>query len=158
LRIVSGTFRGRKLVAPEGLSTRPTLDRVREAMFNILMPCLHDGCVLDLFSGSGALALESLSRGAREAVLVDWDKAAQRAIMTNISALKVEDRCTLLRMPAREAISLLASQHRKFDLILLDPPYGPEPMNETLRICCEKATAAPPFFGRSAAVFFIGNV
>jgi 16S rRNA (guanine966-N2)-methyltransferase len=131
MRIVAGRFGGRSLVAPRGAATRPTSDRVREALFSILGPGRVEGArVLDLFAGSGALGIEALSRGAAEAVLVDSSAAAVAAIRRNLSALGVEaevrrqDALAYLRSASRDA--------RQYDLVFLDPPYrhagalGPE--------------------------------
>jgi 16S rRNA (guanine966-N2)-methyltransferase len=129
VRVVAGRFGGRPLVAPRGRGTRPTSDRVREALFSILGSIEGDR-VLDLFAGSGALAIEALSRGASEAVLVDSSAAAVAAICRNLEALNVEakvrrqDVLAYLRTASRDA--------RQYDLVFLDPPYrhasalGPE--------------------------------
>src|SRR5262245_44483990 len=101
MRIIAGEFRGRRLVAPRGLSTRPTSDRVKEAIFNILgTPARREGQrfrALDLFAGSGALGLEALSRGADEAVLVDEDRDAAEAATKNVEALGLRGRAKVLR-------------------------------------------------------------
>jgi 16S rRNA (guanine966-N2)-methyltransferase len=131
VRIVAGRFGGRTLVAPRGRSTRPTSDRVREALFSILgADRVAGACALDLFAGSGALGIEALSRGAAQAVLVDSSAAAVAAIHRNLSGLDVEaevrrqDALAYLRGASRDA--------RQYDLVFLDPPYrhasalGPE--------------------------------
>jgi 16S rRNA (guanine966-N2)-methyltransferase len=131
VRVVAGRFGGRTLVAPRGQATRPTSDRVREALFSILGPDLVEGArVLDLFAGSGALGLEALSRGAAQAAFVDSSSAAVAAVRRNLDALGVEaevrrqDALAYLRTASRDA--------RLYDLVFLDPPYrharalGPE--------------------------------
>ena len=118
MRIISGQARGRKLKTLEGLDTRPTLDRTREALFNILQQRVRDARVLDLFAGSGALALEALSRGAGSAVLCDQSPAACRE---NIALVRMEDRARLLCCEASQALERLVGE--QFDLIFLDPPY-----------------------------------
>lgn len=120
MRIIAGEARGRRLFAPPGRDTRPTLDRVRESLFSILQSRLPGATVLDLFAGSGALAFEALSRGAKRAVLVDSDRCAQAAIRRNLEALGYADRATLLPMDWRRALERLSGE---FDLIFLDPPY-----------------------------------
>ena len=122
MRVVAGRFGGRTLVAPRGRSTRPTSDRVREALFSILGPDLVDGArVLDLFAGSGAMAIEALSRGAADATLVDSSAASVAAIRRNLSSLGVQaevrrqDALAYLRGASRDA--------RQYDLVFLDPPY-----------------------------------
>jgi 16S rRNA (guanine966-N2)-methyltransferase len=94
VRIIAGEFRGRKLVAPQGLATRPTKDRVREAWFSILGPL--DGIVIDLYAGTGALGLEAISRGAKHAIFVESARPAQQAIIKNAANLGIEDRVTVL--------------------------------------------------------------
>ncbi len=123
MRIIAGEMRSRKLKAPEGMDTRPTADRAKEALFSILQKKVPGARVLDLYAGSGALALEALSRGADSAVLVDAGIKAQRAIQENIDALGCGERAVLLRMQDEAALRLLSRQGDSFDLIFLDPPY-----------------------------------
>lgn len=123
MRIIAGTAKGRTIAAPKGMDTRPTLDRVRESLFSILMPWLPDARVLDLFAGSGALGLEAISRGAQEAVFADIARAAQEAVQGNIETLRMQGSATLLRMDWRMALRKLASEGKPFDLVFLDPPY-----------------------------------
>jgi 16S rRNA (guanine966-N2)-methyltransferase len=119
VRIVAGSFKGRRLHAPPGRDTRPTADRVREALFSILGQ-LDGERVLDLFAGSGALGLEALSRGAGEAVFVDSDSRAINAISRNLEAVGV--RAAVHR---RDALAYLrAASDGPFDLVFLDPPYS----------------------------------
>jgi 16S rRNA (guanine966-N2)-methyltransferase len=123
MRIVAGRYGGRRLVAPAGSATRPTSDRVREALFQRLGP-LDDAVVLDLFAGSGALALEALSRGARRAVLVDSAPAAIRAVRANLAALGVgPDVADVRRQDARAFLRSARAARHEYDLVLLDPPY-----------------------------------
>ena len=124
MRIIAGSAKGRRLHTPQGDNTRPTLDRVREALFNILMPYTLEARVLDLFAGSGALALEALSRGARYAAIVDTDRESIRVIRQNIQELGFGDAAQVLDMPALKAIEALRNQGQLFDLVFLDPPYG----------------------------------
>lgn len=123
MRIIAGEKRSRLLKAPEGMDTRPTGDKVKEALFSMLLNRLPEAHVLDLYSGSGALSLEALSRGADRAVLVDVSPKACRIIDENIRSLDYQDRAQLLRMGDMAAISLLKKQGACFDLIFLDPPY-----------------------------------
>ena len=123
LRIIAGEWRGRKLVAPEGMATRPTADRVRETLFSMLTSRIgsFEGLrIADLYAGSGALGLEALSRGAAFACFVEQDSRAIAAIRANIAALDAGERAQVL---ARSASALPASQ--PFDLIFADPPYAP---------------------------------
>lgn len=128
MRIISGSARGKKLIAPEGQQTRPTLDRVKEAVFGMLQFSIVDSVVLDLFSGSGNLGLEALSRGAAFAVFNDKSPKCCNIIRQNISALGFEKRALLLRRDFHQAIEELAAQKKEFDFAFLDPPYeqGPQ--------------------------------
>jgi 16S rRNA (guanine(966)-N(2))-methyltransferase RsmD len=120
VRVVAGLYRGRRLEAPPGRSTRPTADRVREALFSILGPgAVDDARVLDLFAGSGALGIEALSRGAREAVFVDSDARAVAAVRRNLEAVGVD-----ARVHRRDAFEWLAAEPGTFALVFVDPPYS----------------------------------
>jgi 16S rRNA (guanine966-N2)-methyltransferase len=121
MRIIAGEARGRKLFTPDGAETRPTADRVRESLFNILGSRVLDAQVLDLFAGSGALALEAISRGAAFAALCDMSFDAVRVIERNIALMRAEERTLLIRADWREALGRLRG-HR-FSLVFLDPPY-----------------------------------
>ena len=123
MRIIAGEWRSRKLTAPEGQDTRPTADRVKEALFSILSGRVYGTRVLDLYGGSGALALEALSRGAESAVIADPAAKACRCIRENIAALGCGGRVKLLPMKDLAAIETLEKAGDGFDLILLDPPY-----------------------------------
>ena len=123
MRIVAGTARGRQIEAPEGKNTRPTLDRVRENLFNILQTRIRSSVVLDLFSGSGALSLEALSRGADFAVMCDLDRNASRVEKKNTETLGFTDRAEILCCDWKTAVRNLESREMKFDLVFLDPPY-----------------------------------
>ena len=123
MRIIAGEKRSRQLKAPEGMDTRPTGDKAKEALFSILMHRIPGARVLDLYAGSGALSLEALSRGAEAAVLVDISAKACRVIDENIHALAYEGRTRLLRMNDSAAIALLQKEQARFDVIFLDPPY-----------------------------------
>ena len=123
MRIVAGTHRGRRLRAPAGSATRPTADRVREAVFSIVGPV--DGLdVLDLFAGSGGLGLEALSRGAASAVLVDRSPRAASAARANAEDLGLADRVRIVRRDWRSALAAERAAGRRFGLCLLDPPYS----------------------------------
>jgi 16S rRNA (guanine(966)-N(2))-methyltransferase RsmD len=120
MRVISGTYGGRQLVAPRGSQTRPTSDRVREALFSVLGD-VRGTRVLDLFAGSGALAIEALSRGAGEATLVDWSSAAVNAIRRNLAALGVE--AQVVRQPVARFLRRARENAREYDLVFIDPPY-----------------------------------
>ena len=123
MRIVAGRYGGRRLVAPPGSATRPTSDRVREALFQRLGP-LDGLVVLDLFAGSGALGIEALSRGAAHATLVDSAPAAIRAIHANVAALALPaEQVEVRRQDARAFLRGARAARHEYDLVLLDPPY-----------------------------------
>jgi 16S rRNA (guanine966-N2)-methyltransferase len=121
VRIIAGSHKGATIYAPKS-ETRPTGDRVREAAFNLIGP-VDDMAVLDLFAGSGAMGLEALSRGASTTVFVESDRDAQRAIERNVDKLGLTG-ATLLRMDARRALGAEAAAGRRYDLVLVDPPYA----------------------------------
>lgn len=124
LRIVGGIWRRRRLRVPSGPAIRPTSDFLREALFDILADRVEGVDVLDLYAGTGALALEALSRGAATATLVEVDPTCLRAARANAAALGCARRCRFLRMEGRAAVARLGRQGRHFHLILADPPYG----------------------------------
>jgi 16S rRNA (guanine966-N2)-methyltransferase len=121
VRIIAGERKGHAIFAPRGRDTRPTSDRVRENVFNIVAPWVEDARVLDLYAGSGAMGLEALSRGAVSAVFVESDAEAVRAIERNLDKLRL--RATILRQDALTALAAEAAAGRKYDLVLVDPPY-----------------------------------
>jgi 16S rRNA (guanine966-N2)-methyltransferase len=123
VRIVAGEHRGRRLSAPPGRATRPTSDRVREAIFAILGP-VEGLDALDLFAGSGALGFEALSRGAATALFVDRSARAVDAIRANAAALGVGRRCRIVRRDWRAALAAERAAGRRFGLCLCDPPYS----------------------------------
>lgn len=123
MRVISGTFKGRRLKAPTGMMTRPTADRVKESVFNILTGSLLNKRVLDLFAGTGSLGIEALSRGAASAVFVDQAKAALSAIRTNIRNLELEDRTRVIHWNIRKNLNCLTPEPDAFDLVFMDPPY-----------------------------------
>lgn len=121
MRVVAGVYGGRRLVAPPGDATRPTSDRVREALFSVLGPSVQGARVLDLFAGSGALGIEALSRGAASAVFVDRAPRAVAAVRANLAALGIE--ADVRRMEARAWLRTASSRGDAYDLVFLDPPY-----------------------------------
>ena len=124
MRIIGGKERGRTIEAPAGRHTRPTLDRVRENMFNVLQADVPDSRVLDLFAGSGALSLEAVSRGAESAVLVDNDRNASETEKSNIARLHYENRTRAFHCDWKKAVETLRGENALFDLVFLDPPYA----------------------------------
>lgn len=153
MRVITGSARGTRLEAPEGLDTRPTSDMTKEAVFSILQFEVEGAAVLDLFAGSGQMGIEALSRGARSCVFVDTSRQAQEVTRRNLAAAKLGDKA---RVAAMEAQSFLSGCRDTFDIALLDPPYGkgllekllPDvagKMNEGGIIVCEmERTEEPP--------------
>jgi 16S rRNA (guanine966-N2)-methyltransferase len=121
VRIIAGSRKGHRIFAPRGTATRPTGDRVREAAFTLIGP-VDGASVLDLYAGSGAMGLEALSRGAESAVFVESDRDAARVIERNLDQLRLTG-ATFLRTDARTALAADAQAGRRYDLILVDPPY-----------------------------------
>ncbi len=136
MRITGGTYLSRPLRAPRGDATRPTSDRVREALFGILGARfeLEGARVLDLYAGSGALALEALSRGAAHATLVESARPALEAIHANVEALGVAAQVRVLGQPAERAIRALSGAGAPFGLVLADPPYAEVPKGAAGRV------------------------
>lgn len=133
MRIIAGERRGAQLFAPKGMDTRPTQAKVKESLFNMLQADVSGARVLDLFAGSGNLALEALSRGAEYAVMVDADREAAACIRRNVEKLRFEERSALFRCDWRQAVSQMKeAKAQPFDLVFLDPPYR---MTELWEIC-----------------------
>lgn len=135
MRVVAGTFGGRPLKTLDGKTTRPTTDKVKGAIFNMIGPFFDGGRVLDLFSGSGSLAIEAISRGMDEAVLVEKDRRAQAIIQENIKMTKSDKQFKLLKMEANRALEQVTGT---FDLVLLDPPYAKEEIVKQIEIMDDK--------------------
>ena len=123
MRIVAGELRGRKLHAVKGAKTRPTADRVREAVFNILGKHVAGTRVLDLFAGTGAFGIEALSRGSLMGVFADKDRDAVTVLKRNLKSLDLMDRATVIRWDITRNLKFLCSWERTFDLVFMDPPY-----------------------------------
>lgn len=120
MRVISGIAKGTKLDTLTTLDTRPTLDRVKESLFNILQSKIYDSIVLDLFSGSGALGIEALSRGAKRAVFCDKSKYAYSIIKKNLTKTKLTEKAVVYNKTFEECLEALKE---KFDIVFLDPPY-----------------------------------
>ena len=135
MRVISGKVRGSSLYSLEGLHTRPTTDKVKEAMFSIINFYLQDALVLDLFAGSGALGIEALSRGARKCVFVENDRKAADIVRKNLDKTNLSEFSELKLTHYKSYLNSICLQ---FDVILLDPPYNKKICNEALRIIYEK--------------------
>ncbi|MBV8115786.1 MAG: 16S rRNA (guanine(966)-N(2))-methyltransferase RsmD [Silvibacterium sp.] len=123
MRIIAGQYRSRVLAAPAGHKTRPTSDRLRETLFNVLAPRVEGAVFVDLYAGSGAVGIEALSRGAREAIFVEQAQPALRAIRANLAALGIRGGYALEASGVGAALRRLASTDRVADIVFLDPPY-----------------------------------
>jgi 16S rRNA (guanine(966)-N(2))-methyltransferase RsmD len=123
MRVIAGKYRSRPLSAPPGQHTRPTSDRLRETLFNVLAPRIPGSVFLDLYAGSGAVGIEALSRGAAEAIFVEHAAPALKTIRANLSLLKIHSGYALESSSAAAALKRLATQGREVDLVFLDPPY-----------------------------------
>lgn len=135
MRIISGKARGTKLRTLEGLDTRPTLDRIKESLFNIIQNEIYDARVLDLFSGSGALGLETLSRGAKEAVLCDNSRKAISIINENVDKTHLGKQVKVLNNDYKKNLEFLKNE--QFNIIFLDPPYDTEFDIEAIKLIIE---------------------
>ncbi len=124
MRIIAGTFRSRPLQAPPGLATRPTSDRLRETLFNVLAPRIERAFFLDLYAGSGAVGLEALSRGAEQVVCVEQAPAALRVLQDNLEKLGIKQGFSVQAGRVREYLRRVKSEARGFDVVFLDPPYN----------------------------------
>lgn len=137
MHIIAGQRRGAQLFAPKGMDTRPTQAKVKESLFNIIQAYVPDARVLDLFAGSGNLALEALSRGAAFATMVDMDREAAACIRRNVEKLRFEENTQFFRCDWKQAVAQMkAAQTQPFDLVFLDPPYR---MTELAECCAALA-------------------
>lgn len=134
MRIIGGKYKGRKIKQPKLTSTRPTKDRIREAVFNVIAEKVPGSDCLDIFAGSGAYGLEALSRGAKNATFVENNKECVRVLEENISFLNDsgENAPKLIKLDALKYIEKLAETNRKFDLIFSDPPYNKDLAKKSL--------------------------
>ena len=123
MRVISGSARSLKLKTLEGLDTRPTTDRIKETLFNMIQNNIYDCCFLDLFAGSGAIGIEALSRGAKECVFVDNNPKAIDIINENLEFTKLKDNALVLYKSYELAIAELESKNVVFDVVFMDPPY-----------------------------------
>lgn len=123
MRVIAGKYRSRPLSAPPGRHTRPTSDRLRETLFNVLAPRIEGSIFLDLYAGSGAVGIEALSRGAQQAIFVEQAAPALKTIRANLSSLKIHSGYALESTTTAAALQRLAAQGRQADLVFLDPPY-----------------------------------
>ena len=134
MRVIAGTARRLALKTIEGMETRPTTDRIKETLFNMLNPRLYDCQFLDLFSGSGAIGIEALSRGAARTVFVENNSRAVQVIRDNLAFTHLGDKALVMPLNVMEALRRLEEQNAHFDLIFMDPPYNQGLEREVLEI------------------------
>lgn len=132
MRVISGSARGTILKSPQDDKVRPTLDRVKESLFNIIGFSIIESDVLDLFAGSGALGIESLSRGASKAVFVDMSKESIALTTENLEKTRLKEKAMILNKDSISALEYLAGKNEKFDLIFMDPPYKTDLVKKAL--------------------------
>ncbi|MCO7174601.1 16S rRNA (guanine(966)-N(2))-methyltransferase RsmD [Sporolactobacillus kofuensis] len=132
MRVISGENKGRKLKAVSGRMTRPTTDKVKETIFNMIGPFFEAGMALDLYGGSGGLGIEALSRGVHHTVFVDRAGGACQVIHENLKLCGYEARSTVLQMDSSRALEKLSNDQRSFDLVFLDPPYAKQHLRQDL--------------------------
>ncbi|MDR9854488.1 16S rRNA (guanine(966)-N(2))-methyltransferase RsmD [Paenibacillus sp. VCA1] len=123
MRVVSGSAKGRPLKAVPGMGTRPTTDKVKEAIFSMIGPFFDGGVALDLFAGTGGLAIEALSRGMEKAIFIDMDPKSIETVRANLKAAKLEEKAEVYRNEAERALKALAKRGVVLDVVFLDPPY-----------------------------------
>lgn len=141
MRVIAGTARRLQLVTPKGMETRPTTDRIKETLFNILQNDLYGCSFLDLFAGSGAIGIEALSRGADGAVFVDNSKEATSCIKENLAKTHLAGKGTVLSQDCVSAIKMLDAKNMRFDIIFMDPPYQLGVEKEILEALTESSIA-----------------
>lgn len=132
MRIIGGAYKRKTILSVPGTDTRPTSDRLRESLFNILSATVCGTCVLDLYAGTGALGLEALSRGARQCVFVDNRKKALEVIRKNLASCAIDDRARVIFWDISQNLTCLRQQNPPFDLVFMDPPYGKNLVPHTL--------------------------
>ncbi|MCR1935493.1 16S rRNA (guanine(966)-N(2))-methyltransferase RsmD [Clostridium tepidum] len=138
MRIISGSARGRKILSPQSSVTRPTLDRIKESIFNIIQNRVYEAKVLDVFAGTGSLGLEAASRGAKFSYLVDKSPETYPLLRQNIKNLKFDNICKSFNMDAYSALEEFARKSIVFDLIFIDPPYAKEMIPPAMEIIDKK--------------------
>ncbi|MDE3109088.1 MAG: 16S rRNA (guanine(966)-N(2))-methyltransferase RsmD [Acidobacteriota bacterium] len=144
MRVIAGQFRSRRLKGPGALKIRPTSDRLRETLFNVLGPTVKDSLFFDLYAGTGAIGIEAISRGAREVIFVESHPRSARLIRENLSALGVRNGAEIIEAPVEKGLEKLAARHLLADFIFLDPPYNrPDEYTETLEFLDGSHLVAP---------------
>lgn len=143
MRVISGKAKGRRLMAPRGGVIRPTADRIKESLFNILPRDFSGMKILELFAGTGNVSIEALSRGAESALLVDVSERSARVIRENLRRLELSARAQVWVMPVRRALNVVGRQGQKFDVIFLDPPYDQKLVGRALELIASVSPIHP---------------
>lgn len=138
MRVIGGIHRGRRLRTVEGLAVRPTSDRLRETLFNVLAPRIAECSFLDICAGSGAVGLEAISRGARQVTFIDNSRRACSVIGANVGTLGVETGTTVINRDAAAALKQLAKEGKQFDIVFFDPPYAADIYDAVMRLLGEQ--------------------
>lgn len=134
MRIISGSAKGKKLLSPVGMGTRPTLDRIKESIFNIIQNRTRDALVVDMFSGTGSLGLEAASRGATMCYLIDMGDTTFEMLQKNVDNLKFNDKCKCFKGDTYKYMQQFADEKIVFDLIFIDPPYAKDMIPPAIEI------------------------
>ncbi|MBD2870785.1 16S rRNA (guanine(966)-N(2))-methyltransferase RsmD [Paenibacillus arenilitoris] len=143
MRVIAGEAKGRALKAVPGMNTRPTTDKVKEAIFSMIGPYFDGGMALDLFAGTGGLGIEAWSRGVERTVFVDRDKISVDVIRQNVQSAKMESAAEIYRNDAERALKALAKREQRFRLVFLDPPYKMTTMDEVMVQLAENGLLEP---------------
>lgn len=143
MRVVSGSCKGRQLKSIQGTQTRPTTDKVKAAIFNMIGPYFHGGVGLDLFAGSGSLGIEALSRGLDKVVFVELNEQAIRVIKENLRMCRLTEKAEVYKNTAERALKVIQKREMTFDYIFLDPPYKREWIKETIDIISKENILTP---------------
>lgn len=143
MRVITGQAKGRRLKAPRGMNTRPTSDRTKESLFNIIGDKVTNAGILDLYAGTGAIGIEALSRGAGRAVFVEKDPRVVRIIRENLELTGLAGQAQVICRDADDAVGYFAAQAKNFDIIFLDPPYMRNMLQKTLETLAKYKIVAP---------------
>jgi 16S rRNA (guanine966-N2)-methyltransferase len=143
VRVIAGKYRSRRLKGPGGMRLRPTGDRLRETLFNVLGPSIKDSFFVDLFAGTGAIGIEAISRGARETIFVEAHAAGARLVRENLDSLEIRGGVEVIESDVIKGLQKLAARHLLADFIFLDPPYEGEEHLRVLEFLDESHLIAP---------------
>jgi 16S rRNA (guanine966-N2)-methyltransferase len=143
MRVVAGSKKGHRLQAVPGKETRPTVDKVKESIFNMIGPYFDGGLVLDLYAGTGGLGIEALSRGAERCIFIDANRKAIQVIFQNLEMTHLREQAEVYRNDADRALKVLMKRELAFDIVLLDPPYAEQKIESQIAIMQDHGLLAP---------------